>query len=369
MSQTQTIVAKVGSSTLCSPDGTLDVAYIQQLCAQLADLHDAGNRVVLVSSGAAAAGMARLGFTRRPQDIAQLQACASAGQAVLTELYAEILEKRGIACAQVLLTRSDVMGRDSYLNARSTLDTLLDLGAIPVVNENDVVSHTEFSFGDNDMLGALVATMIGADLYVILSDIDGLYTANPATHPDATLIEHVSHIDAHILSIAGGAGSAVGTGGMQSKVRAARACMSAGIPLLICRGREEHALVGAVAGTIRSTRFEAQDQTAETARKLWIGLAGMCCGTLVVDAGAKQALLERGASLLPAGILSCSGSFEPGVLVAIEDSDGMLIGRGLVRYSSDEIQKCHGLKLEVIERFLPERTGDPVVHRDDLLVL
>lgn len=366
----RTIVAKIGSSTLCTPEGYVDTAFMAKLCDQLADLHDAGARVVLVSSGASAAGMRRLGYSVRPSDIAQLQACASAGQALLTEQYAELLGKRNIACGQVLLTRSDVMGRASYLNARSTLDTLLELGAIPVVNENDVFSHTEFSFGDNDMLGALVSTMVGADLYVILSDIDGLYTSNPQLDPHAKLIEHVRSIDQKILSCAGEATSAVGTGGMHSKVRAARACLSAGIPMIVCAGREEHALLNAVEGKGKHTLFDAgSEPNNEASRKLWLGLAIEPAGTIVIDAGAARALREAGSSLLPVGVTGCAGSFSAGAVVNVVDDAGLLVGRGQVRYSSDEVIKCRGLKLEIVERFLPERCGQPIIHRDDLLVL
>jgi glutamate 5-kinase len=269
------IVAKVGSSTLVDENGTLDRAFIRSLCDQVVELAHEGTHVVFVSSGAAAAGCDELGLSERPSDIMTLQACAAAGQAKLTEAYADVLAERGIPCGQVLLTRRDVVDREAYLNARNTLMRLIELGAMPVVNENDTVSVAEFAFGDNDMLGAIVAGLVSADLYVILSDVDGLYTANPQTDPTARLIDRVSEVDSRVSSMAGGAGTSYGTGGMASKVRAARAMLAAGIPTVICRGRGEHALVDAAHGVGVGTRFETNTKDAphELGRKLWIGLA------------------------------------------------------------------------------------------------
>lgn len=363
------VVAKVGSSTLMGEDGCLDVEFVSSLCGQICELRRRGMRVILVSSGAAAVGRQRLGFSERPQDIPTLQACAAAGQASLTETYAEVLAADGVACGQVLLTRGDVVDRTGYLNARNTLERLLELGVVPVVNENDTVSVREFAFGDNDMLGAIVATLVDADLYVILSDIDGLYTANPDTDPSARLIERVEHVGADIVSMAGGAGSSYGTGGMATKVKAGRAMIAAGIPMLVCRGREPEALVNAVDGIGRHTRFEGADGSGrEQARKLWIGLAGVAKGSVVIDDGACRALRERGASLLPVGVREVRGSFEAGDIVSVYDLAGDLVARGVSRYSSDETWKCRGLRSEVIERFMPDKGDVPCLHRDEMLV-
>lgn len=363
------IVFKVGSSTLMDAQGELDLAFVRSLCAQLAELRRRGDRVVLVSSGAAAVGRSLLGFTERPSDIPTLQACAAAGQAKLIERYAEVLAEDGLSCAQVLLTRGDVVDRTGYLNARNTFERLLDLGVVPIVNENDTVSVREFSFGDNDMLGAIVASLIDADLYVILSDIDGLYTANPDTNPDARLIERVERVDAAIASMAGGAGSSYGTGGMATKVRAGRAMIAAGIPMAICRGRDERALLDAVDGCGRHTLFEGPASNGhEQARKLWIGLAGLSRGSVTVDKGAARALEREGASLLPVGVTGVDGTFAEGDTVSVLDPEGRLIGRGITRYSSDDLWRVHGLRLDVIARFLPDRADCPVVHRDELLV-
>lgn len=249
------VVVKIGSSTLVDSNGALDRDFIRSLCEQVTTLVARGTRVVVVSSGAVAAGRDVLGFSERPSDMATLQACASAGQARLTQAYADVLAERGIPCGQVLLTRRDVMDRDGFLNARTTLLRLLELGAVPVVNENDTVSTAEFAFGDNDMLGALVSALVGADLYVICSDVDGLYTANPQEDPTATLIERVEEVDHRLSEMAGGAGTSFGTGGMSSKLRAARAMLAAGIPTVICRGRRPGVLVDVASGESIGTRF------------------------------------------------------------------------------------------------------------------
>lgn len=366
----RTIVVKVGSSTVVGSDGRPDRAFIESLCDQAAELVSRGMRVVIVSSGAAAAGMGRLGFSKRPTDLATLQACCSAGQASLTETYAELLGEHGIPCGQVLLTRGEVVERESYLNARGTLSTLLDLGAVPVVNENDALSSSELSFGDNDTLGAIVATLVDADLYVIMSDIDGLYTANPADDPTARLIPRVDHIDAQIMSMAGGAGSAVGTGGMVTKLRAARAMLAAGIPMAIVRGRREHVLADVAMGEPVGTIFSRpeDDPSHESPRKLWIGLAGVPRGTVTVDQGARRALVDEGGSLLPVGIIATTGVYAAGDVVSVADESGQLLGRGIARYSSDQLRKAHGVRLDVIARFMPELAGQPFIHRDELLL-
>lgn len=366
-----TVVAKVGSSTLMGADDELDLAFVRDLCEQILELRSRGLKVILVSSGAAAVGRGRLGFGSRPEDIPTLQACASAGQAALTEAYAEVLAESDVPCGQVLLTRGDVTDRTGYLNARNTLERLLDLGAVPVVNENDTVSVREFTFGDNDMLGAIVASLVDADLYVILSDVEGLYTADPTRNPSARLVERVERVDGRVAAMAGGAGTSFGTGGMATKVRAGRAMLAAGIPMVVCEGRAPRALVGAVEGTVPHTLFAAEGERChhEQARKLWIGLAGVSRGTLVADDGACRALVERGASLLPVGVVEVRGDFDAGDVVSVERRDGELVGRGVCRFSSEDMRKVQGLRLDVIARFMPDRADCPAVHRDELLLL
>lgn len=363
------VVVKIGSSTLVDSNGALDRVFIRSLCEQVTTLVARGTRVIVVSSGAAAAGRDVLGFSERPSDMATLQACASAGQARLTQAYADVLAERGIPCGQVLLTRRDVMDRDGFLNARTTLLRLLELGAVPVVNENDTVSTAEFAFGDNDMLGALVSALVGADLYVICSDVDGLYTANPQEDATATLIERVEEVDHRLSEMAGGAGTSFGTGGMSSKLRAARAMLAAGIPTVICRGRRPGVLVDVASGESIGTRFESPAGTPhEGGRKLWIGLAEVPKGTITLDEGATRAVLERGASILPVGIVGSMGSYEAGDVVNVRASSGDVIGRGVARYSSDDMTRVRGIKLDVIGRFLGQDRAQPAVHRDDLLV-
>ena len=370
MSAPRLVVAKLGSSTLVDEGGSLDRAFVRDLSGQVAELVGEGCRVVLVSSGAVAAGRDLLGFGSRPQDIPTLQACASAGQARLTQAYADVLLELGIPCGQVLLTRRDLVDREGYLNARNTIERLMELGAVPVVNENDTVSVAEFAFGDNDMLGAIVAGLVGADLYVILSDVEGLFTANPAEDPTARLVTSVGEVDERVSAMAGGAGTSLGTGGMSSKLRAARAMLAAGIPTVICQGRRPHVLVDVARGERVGTRFEPPaDSPHEGGRKLWIGLAEVPRGTLTLDAGAATAVRGRGASILPVGVRSVTGDFSAGDVVNVCGPDGKLLGRGVSRYCAEDMTRVRGLKLDVIARFLGQARAQPAVHRDDLLVL
>ena len=363
------VVVKVGSSTLTTKDGAVDEGYISMLCEQVCALHEEGHPVAIVTSGAAAAGRERLGFDSRPTDIPSLQACAAAGQAALTEVYAKELAKRGVACGQVLLTRRDVVDREGYLNARNTLDRLLELGAVPVVNENDTVSVSEFAFGDNDMLGAIVSALIGASLYIVLSDVEGLYTADPGVDSNASLIKKVDAIDRRISDMAGGAGSSVGTGGMASKIRAARAMLACGIPMVVCNGRDPSVLMDIVHGEDVGTRFENKTaQSHSNGRKLWIGLAEVPRGVVTVDEGAARAIVREGASLLPVGIRSTKGTYTEGDVIRIVDQNNVELARGVTRYSSEDMVRIRGLKLDVIGRFLPHKEGVPAVHRDEMLV-
>lgn len=362
------IVIKIGSSTLVKATGELDTLIIESLCCQAATLTSEGHEVIIVSSGAAASGMGRLGFGERPSDLPTLMALSSAGQAALTELYAASLAKHDIACAQVLLTRADIAERTSYLNARSTLERLLELRAIPVVNENNAVASAEFNFGDNDTLGGIVATLVGADLYIILSDIEGLMDKDPAHSDDAKLISSVEKITPELRLLAGPTSSSVGVGGMSSKLRVAQAMLVAGIPMVICYGRQDNVVLDVVHGKQIGTRFEAPEATHEGARKFWFGLAGVSKGTVCIDDGARNALITGGGSLLPVGISQVRGHFEAGDIVSVVDSTDELIARGVTRYSSEEIDKIRGLKLDVVSRFYPEREGVPCIHRDEMLV-
>jgi len=362
------VVVKVGSSTLAAADGGFDHEYVRGLVGQLAQLKANGDCPVLVSSGAIAAGLARLGMTERPSDMPSLQAAASVGQVALIEAYAALFAEHGIAIGQVLLTRHDTGHRESFLHARDTFERLLALGAVPVVNENDTVAVEEIKFGDNDTLAALVATMVGADLVILLSDIEGLYDADPRLEVSANLVSQVDEWTQGLMDSAGGAGSDIGSGGMVTKVEAARVLMRAGIPMVLCDGRRESVILDAAAGRPAGTMFSAGEGTLG-AKKLWIALGRNAAGEIVIDAGAKRAITERQSSLLPAGVVSVTGSFEAGDAVVLKDLSGTIVARGLSEVSAADIELVKGMKTSEIATAYPQMSGKEVVHRDRLAIL
>lgn len=362
------IVIKVGSSTLAGSEGGIDRGYVAGLVAQIAEAVADGVQVVLVSSGAISAGVACLGLAERPTDIPSLQAAASVGQVALAETYQTLFAEHGITIGQVLLTRHDTGHREAFLHARDTFERLLALGAVPVVNENDTVAVDEIRFGDNDSLAALVATMVNAEMVLLLSDIDGLYTADPRLSAEATLLEQVDELTEDMLAAAGGSGSTVGSGGMATKLEAANILMKAGIPLVICDGRREGALADVLAGRPVGTLFAGGEATL-SARKLWIALGRSTAGEIVIDDGARDALVERQTSLLPAGIVSVSGTFVAGDAVVLKDRRGVVVARGLSELSSAQIERVKGLKTSQIAEALPDAAGKEVVHRDHLVIL
>jgi len=362
------IVIKVGSSTLALPGGGIDRAWVDSLAEQVCTLRSDGSHVVVVTSGAIAAGIARLGLPERPTDMPSLQAAASVGQVTLLEAYAESFSARGVSVGQVLLTRHDTGHRESFLHARDTFERLLALGAVPVVNENDTVAVDEIRFGDNDTLAALVATMVSADLVVLLSDIDGLYDSDPRLSDEATLLSQVDELTDDLVAAAGGAGSAVGSGGMATKIEAANVLMKAGIPMVICDGRVEGVVVDACAGTGVGTTFEGDGSTIG-ARKLWIALGSNPAGRIVIDDGAVTALKTRNTSLLPAGVVGVEGEFGAGDAVVLIDRAGGTVARGLSEVSSADLERIKGLKTSEVTGVLPHLVGGEVVHRDRLVVL
>ncbi len=364
------LVVKIGSSTL-TKDNALDSSYLEGLAAQIAALRKEGWQVVIVSSAAIACGLEALGIRERPQDMPSLQAAASVGQGALSNAYAQAFARHDVLTSIVLLTRRDTADRTAYLHARDTLVRLLELGVVPVVNENDTVSVEQIRFGDNDTLAALVACLINADLMIILSDIDGFYNANPQTNPHAQLIHEVSYIDKSIMNVAGGVGSSVGSGGMITKIKAARVLMAAGIPMTICHGRAENAVVRAAAGEPLGTRFVSKGVPHEiTPRKLWIALGDAAHGAVVVDDGAKAALITQGRSLLCVGVRSVEGDFEAGDIIDIKDATGHLFARGKVNAGRDEIELGCGLTRDALERnrLLAPLAEKPIIHRDELVV-
>ena len=363
------IVVKVGSSTLRAEDGGLDLDLARSLVQQLARIHARGDSPVLVSSGAIAAGLARLGIAERPTDMPSLQAAASVGQVALIEMYAALFAEAGISVGQVLLTRHDTGHRESYLHARDTFERLMALRAVPVVNENDTVAVDEIRFGDNDTLAALVGTMIGADMVVLLSDIAGLYDADPRFCDAPQLLADVHELTDELIAAAGGSGSDVGSGGMVTKLEAARVLMRAGIPMVVCDGRRENVIIDAADGAGGGgTRF-APGQDTLKARKAWIALGRKPVGDVVIDDGARIALVERHTSLLPAGVVDVVGSFAVGDAVVLKDSSGAVVARGLAGLSADELRLVKGLKKSEIAADYPHLAGKEVVHRDRLAIL
>ena len=352
------VVVKVGSSTLVNQNGQLDRAFIGRLATEAAALRDEGWQMVIVSSGSIALGLGIMGHSGpRPNDMPMLQAAAAIGQVSLVNAYADTFRCFGMHVGQILLTRATTGVRESYLNARATIDELLAQGAVPVINENDTVATDEIRFGDNDTLAAMVATAIDADLVVLLSDIDGLYTADPRKDADAELLDHVSKLSQQIEASAGGVGSASGSGGMLTKVQAARVLMSAGIPMVIAEGHRRDTVTDACHGRSVGTRFFDSESLGMHARKSWIALGGKVRGRVTCDDGAVKALAEQGASLLPVGIAACQGSFAAGDPVDLVDAQGRLVGRGLAGYDSDKLSQLMG-----------QRGADEFINRDQLVV-
>ena len=347
------IVVKVGTGVLTDSRKQPDLAQMARLVGQLAEQRKAGKEVILVTSGAVGAGMGALGFDRRPVELAELQACAAVGQSRLMAIYADLFGRYGLAVAQILLTHDDLEHHDRHLNARNTLVALLHRGVVPIINENDVVSFTELKFGDNDKLSALVASLLPADLLVILTTVDG-FMENYGT-PAARVIPTVDRIDAALEGLAGGTESATAVGGMASKIQAAKIAVRSSVPLIIASGRREGVLARVLAGAEEGTLFVADPRRLRR-RKRWIAFFHHPRGTLLVDAGARKAIRESGRSLLPPGVARCEGEFSANDVVRICDLDGTEFARGLAGFSSTEIA---GGQLKRVE----------VVHRDNLVLL
>lgn len=366
------LVIKIGSSTLTTKEGGINHEYLYELAQQVRDIRGRGWDVIIVSSGAIACGLERLHMTgERPTDLPTLQAAASIGQGLFVAAYSDAFDRFEMLTSLVLLTRRDTADRQAYLHARDTMERLLQLGVVPIVNENDTVSVEQIRFGDNDTLAALVACLISADLTVILSDVDGLYDANPQEASDAHLIKRVEQIDENILSIAGDAGSSMGSGGMVTKVQAARVLGIAGIPLVICSGSDPAKLVDIIQGEEVGTYFSAAQPLHEiTPRKLWIALGDAVRGAVVVDEGAQRALRQKGSSLLIVGVLAVQGNFDVGDIVDIKDASGHLFARGRVSASKDVAELACGRTHDELmnNKLLVELSEKPLIHRDDLVI-
>jgi glutamate 5-kinase len=359
-------VIKVGSALLTDDGRGLDVELINNLATQMAALRKRGCEVVLVSSGAVAAGMVRLGWSQRPAALHDLQAAAAVGQMGLVQSYESAFQRYDLHTAQVLLSHDDISARDRYLNARNTLTTLLELGVVPVVNENDTVVTDEIRFGDNDTLAAMVANLIDADALLILTDQQGLFEADPRTNPGAELISSISSSAPELEAMAGGGGS-LGRGGMLTKVRAAKMAARSGTDTLIAHGKESDVIVRLAAAEELGTWLQA-GQAPLAARKQWLAGLARSSGSLVLDEGAVKVLSESGRSLLAVGVKAIEGVFARGDMVACVGGDGREIARGLVNYSSSEAQKLIGHGTDKIEELLGYQGEPELIHRDNLVL-
>ncbi|MDL2268492.1 glutamate 5-kinase [Desulfosarcina sp. OttesenSCG-928-A07] len=360
------IVVKVGSNVLTARDG-LNLDIIQALSEQICRLLDQGIEVILVSSGAMASGMKKMGIAKRPDAIPQRQAIAAVGQAGLILEWENAFSRFGRQVAQILLTSEDLTNRKRYLNVRNAMNALLEWKVVPVINENDTIMVEEIKLGDNDNLAAMITLLLDADIFINLTDIDGLYDKDPRVHGDAKLISRVTAYSRSIEKFAGDIPGALGTGGMLSKIRAARKVTASGIPMVIAKGFRPDVLVGIASGESHGTFFVPQDRKLNR-RKCWIGYTAKPQGTLVVDGGAANALLTNGKSLLPGGISEVSGRFSAGAVVMVTDVAGNLIGTGLVNYGADEIRAIMGCKTSEIVSKLGQKTYDEVIHRNNLVI-
>ncbi|MED5615881.1 glutamate 5-kinase [Janthinobacterium sp. P210005] len=362
------IIIKVGSSLVTNDGRGLDHAAIARWAAQISGLRALGKEVVLVSSGAIAEGMLRLGFEQRPTDIHELQACAAVGQMGLAQIYESSFRAHSLGTAQVLLTHADLADRERYLNARSTLTTLLRLGVVPIINENDTVVTDEIKFGDNDTLGALVANLIEADALVILTDQHGLFSADPRKDPTAYLITQGIAGDPALEAMAGGAGSSLGRGGMLTKILAAKRAAKSGAHTIIAWGRDSDVLSRLAQGEAIGTELRAQTGQL-TARKQWMADHLHTAGAVVLDAGAVQKLRQEGKSLLPIGVTGVNGEFGRGAVITCVDVDGLPVARGLSNYTSGEARRIMRKPSTEIEAILGYMEGHELIHRDNMVLL
>ncbi|WP_303840209.1 glutamate 5-kinase [Selenomonas ruminantium] len=368
LQEAKRIVVKVGTSTLTHETGKLNLHRIDLLLREIADLKNQGKEMILVSSGAIAAGLGKLGLAQKPDSIPEKQAVAAIGQGVLMHIYEKLFAEYGQVMGQVLLTKENSVQHHQYLHSRNSLLAQLSMGAIPVINENDAVAVDEIKIGDNDNLSAMVATLVDADALIILSDIEGLYTANPATHPEAELIAEIPEITPEVEAIAGGAGSKLGTGGMMTKIQAAQIAMSAGVTMVIASGSRENVLRDILSGENIGTVFPARESHLRV-RKSWLAFGKRLAGEIVVDAGCSRAMREQGASILPAGVVACDGDFAAGSTVRVLTEAQQEIARGIVNFGAEDLQKILGRQTEDIGKLLSGDMPTEVIHRDNMVLM
>ena len=368
LQEAKRIVVKVGTSTLTHETGKLNLHRIDLLLREIADLKNQGKEMILVSSGAIAAGLGKLGLAQKPDSIPEKQAVAAIGQGVLMHIYEKLFAEYGQVMGQVLLTKENSVQHHQYIHSRNSLLAQLSMGAIPVINENDAVAVDEIKIGDNDNLSAMVATLVDADALIILSDIEGLYTANPATHPEAELIAEIPEITPEVEAIAGGAGSKLGTGGMMTKIQAAQIAMSAGVTMVIASGSRENVLRDILSGENIGTVFPARESHLRV-RKSWLAFGKRLAGEIVVDAGCSRAMREQGASILPAGVVACDGDFAAGSTVRVLTEAQQEIARGIVNFGAEDLQKILGRQTEDIGKLLSGDLPTEVIHRDNMVLM
>ncbi|SDF21589.1 glutamate 5-kinase [Sporolituus thermophilus] len=361
------IVVKVGTSTLTHSTGKLNLLRIERLVRELSDLANQGKQIILVTSGAVGAGMDRLGLKEKPKTIPEKQAAAAVGQGILMHTYEKLFGEYGQTVAQVLLTREDSVNRKRYANSRNTLLTLLNMGVIPIINENDAVAIDELKIGDNDTLSAMVASIVDADVLIILSDVEGVYTANPQTNPDAALIGEIREITPDVEALAGGPGTVRGTGGMYTKIQAAKIAMSSGVMMVIASGSRDGVVREVLSGAEIGTLFVPKESRLQI-RKRWLAFGARIHGAITVDEGCEQALL-KGSSVLAAGIRAVEGDFEQGNTVRVLSITGREIARGITNYSAEDTRKIMGAHTNEIAGILGYKLYDEVIHRDNMVLL
>jgi len=361
LDRAHTVVIKVGTNVLADSSGTLDRDRIRSLADQLHRIRASGRKVVLVSSGAIGAGVGKLGLGKRPADLPHLQACAAVGQSALMQLYQESLAPHGVHTAQILLTAGDFDSRARYLNVRNTILTLFEYAALPIINENDTVSVAEIKFGDNDHLAAMVTNLLRAPLLVLLTNVDGLYSGDPRVNPQATLLATVPHIDASITGLAGETKSDLGTGGMTSKLKAARLATAAGEAVIMANGSRDGVLDRIFAAESVGTLFLPHGDDVPSWKR-WLGYTARPKGSFSLDAGARRAVVEQGKSLLPVGVTAVTGDFGKGDVVSLRDASGVEVARGLTNYSADDASRVMGHRAA-------DRQYEELIHRDNLVVI
>jgi glutamate 5-kinase len=368
LTEAKRFVIKVGTSTLTHSTGKLNFLRIEKLARELSDLVNQGKEIILVSSGAVGAGMDRLGLKEKPKTIPQKQAAAAVGQGILMHTYEKLFGEYGQIVGQVLLTREDSVKRNRYANSRNTLMTLLSMGVIPIINENDAVAVDELKIGDNDTLSAMVASIVDADVLIILSDVDGVYTDNPQKNPNARLITEITDITPEIEVMSGEPGSLRGTGGMHTKIQAAKIAVNSGVTMVIASGSHDGVVRDILSGANVGTIFPSKENRLQI-RKRWLAFGARIHGTVTVDKGCEAAILAGGSSLLAAGIQAVDGDFEHGNTVRIITVEGREIARGIANYCVEDTCKIMGIHTPEIANILGYKPYDEVIHRDNMVIL